>query len=287
MANDCLVTKLKGSVDNESLEYLGFFKVEVKSVESPTNITQVLGFGTVGVKVKTADGSAMLSLNSDFSNPQSEVVTTPGNTSVYFLNGNYTALVAKYTFKGFDTCPNGINEDVYVSYSLCLDDIAYANYGAGVMTLVCSGMKSTKPSYFENIIKSPLSRCYLFGGDVRGDLSAFVNVNSANNITEMVLRSLRYATGNISVMGRFKTIKDLNFGDSPLFEGTLESVCSGMVTAGRASGTMRFISNAKITYNGSIIGNWNAKGIKFGTDMIDPTPTDTERGYQVSEYVWP
>lgn len=280
MANDCLVTKLKGSVDNESLEYLGFFKVEVKSVESPTKFTQGLSVGG-GVKVKTADGSAMLSLNSDFSNPASEVVTTSKKYTVYFLNGNYTALVDKYAIQGFETNPNG-SMSTTMSYSFCLDDIAYANHGAGVRVLVCTGMKSNKPSYFENIIKSPLSRCILIGGNVRGDLSAFVNVNSSNNITEITLRSLPYATGNISVMGRFKTITHLNIGDSHLFEGTLESVCSGMVTAGRTSGTMSFTSNNKVTYNGSVVGNWNVKTINFGTDMVEPTQDDTERGYQVS-----
>ena len=281
MANDCLVTKLKGSVDNESLEHIGFFKVEVKSVISPTSITQRLSFETAGVKVKTADGSAMLSLNSDFSDPASEVVTTVEKASVYFLNGNYTALVDKYAINSLVTNPLG-SYDTPLSYSLCLDDIAYANYGAGVTNLICTGMKATKPSYFENIIKSPLSRCFLIGGDVRGDLSAFVNVNPDNNITEMVLRQLKHATGNISVMGRFKTITNLHFGDSPLFEGTLESVCSGMVTAGRTSGTMSFTGNNKVTYNGSVVGNWAKKTIKFGTDMVEPTPTDTERGYQVS-----
>lgn len=281
MANDCLVTKLKGSVDNESLDYLGFFKVEVKSVASPTNITQGLSVGRAGVKVKTADGSAMLSLNSDFSNPASEVVTTIEKVSVYFLNGNYTALVYKYAITSLNTNPSG-SFGTALSYSLCLDDIAYADYGAGVSTLICTGTRSTKPSYFENFIKSPLSKCYLIGGDVRGDLSAFVNVNSSNNITEMVLQNLKHATGNISVMGRFKTITLLHLGDSYLFEGTLESVCSGMVTAGRTSGTMTFVGNDKVAYNGSAVANWSSKTIKFGTNMVNPTQADTARGYQVS-----
>lgn len=98
MANDCLVTRLKGSVE-ASLPFLGAIRLQTKTVETPSNTTQRFGLKVQSnVTVKALNNDACLSLTYNPEQYLTEVTITPIEgvdtlVSFYVSNGAHDLII--------------------------------------------------------------------------------------------------------------------------------------------------------------------------------------------------
>jgi hypothetical protein len=105
MANNCLVTKLKGTVDNPNLPLYGYIKVNV--VYNPSvNTPQVINFNVDsqlmpdGLIVKSVGGNYIAATAEALdTNPVNELTLSPGIQRAYFKNANYSILISnRYSY---------------------------------------------------------------------------------------------------------------------------------------------------------------------------------------------
>ena len=117
MANNCLVTKLKGAVDNSNLPLYGYIKVNVMydpSVSTPQVINFLVDsqFMPDGLIVKSAGGNYIAATAEALdTNPVNELTFGPGTQHVYFKNANYSILISnKYSYINVIESPSSILE---------------------------------------------------------------------------------------------------------------------------------------------------------------------------------
>ena len=246
MANDCLVTKLKSTVNNDTLEVLGKIKMDVvETTGASFGRFDVISKGEA-ITFKTMSGELALgfSQNDVTNNPVDELTINPNtNKLVYYKNATYSILIDKY--KGIKQIQNTGNENT----TLSIDSFKYEDLDT--ISFVCYG-----------------------NAKVSGELS------SISNVPKVTLHST-------DVVGELNNITTINVTNISLYDsnnitGEIRDFANLQVQKGRISGTLTIRCNNKITLNGTIVGNDVVKTIKFGTDMVDPTPEETAQGWQIS-----
>lgn len=95
MANDCLVTKLKGSVQNDNLSYFGKLKIQVNNSTGSGVSFQILNNGIIS----TADGSNKLKITGS-SGDYKNSITINNSAWIEFAVGEYLVIMDKYNFRG-------------------------------------------------------------------------------------------------------------------------------------------------------------------------------------------
>jgi hypothetical protein len=117
MTNNCLVTKLKGTVDNPNLPLYAYIKVNV--VYDPSvNTPQVINFKVDsqlmpdGLIVKSVGGNYIAATAEALdTNPVNELTFGPGTQHAYFKNANYSILISnKYSYISVIETPSKILE---------------------------------------------------------------------------------------------------------------------------------------------------------------------------------
>lgn len=96
MSDKCLVTRLNGVVANNSIPRLGFIKVKVEAVASPTKVTQGFLFNPTKNTVITIDGDGYFTDESLSQNLGKTKSVNSGTFSpVYVSNGNFYVNIPK------------------------------------------------------------------------------------------------------------------------------------------------------------------------------------------------
>lgn len=96
MNNKCLVTRLNGVIENNSIPRLGFIKVKVEAVASPTKVTQGFLFNPTKNTVITIDGDGYFTDESLSQNLGKTKSVNAGTLSpVYVSNGNFYVNIPK------------------------------------------------------------------------------------------------------------------------------------------------------------------------------------------------
>ena len=96
MNNKCLVTRLNGVAENNSIPRLGFIKVKVEAVTSPTNVTQGFLFNPIRNTVMTIDGDGYFTDESLSQNlGKTKSVNAGTLIPVYVSNGNFYVNIPK------------------------------------------------------------------------------------------------------------------------------------------------------------------------------------------------
>lgn len=161
--NKCLVTKLTGIVDNDSLMKVGEFSISVNSVKSPTQKSQsfiirnsnncvlrIVGDGYFTDETLAANKGKSLAVNAD-------VVTT-----VYFSNGDYDIYISdKYS----------INIAEFYSCSINLDDFKYSH---NISQITCSKASGS----LKSVLNEKLRKLVIFNAkNVSGSFKDLKDLN--------------------------------------------------------------------------------------------------------------
>ena len=299
MANNCLVTKLKGVVDNDNLPEYGTLAFDVPANSISDFVTfniggfpgQVLSFDG-GVTMETWGGNLITS-------PYNISVDVPANFGLKMRSGNTKGTVrikSKYAMIG-GTLSNGLlafplkygeNNIKSISYwfkgmnfIFGLDSQHVNDITGNVEELVenCPTIQNIKvescPNLDVNIDRIDFSEIVSFtyyrSGIVSGNLSAFKNTNILS-IGIGVSSEPGHVTGDIvDAFGSNTSINNLTIYDEPNVTGSIEDFVAAQRSAGRTTGTINIgFTGSGVTYNGS--NNILYSSLTWDANSITVTP---------------
>ena len=196
MNNKCLVTRLNGVVENNSIPRLGFIKVKVEAVASPTEVTQGFLFNPTKNTVITIDGDGYFTDGSLSQNLGKTKSVNAGTLSpVYVSNGNFYVNIPKnvttFILKN-NSSPNGAAEaknksfDIeQLKFSTNISFMEISNTGAYGDIASFANMTSLKDLYvslskglYGNIAslnKCPITTFYAENTNLGGDIANLRN----------------------------------------------------------------------------------------------------------------
>jgi hypothetical protein len=227
----CLLTTLKSSVTDATLPKFGVLKVEVNATGlDKGRRSAVIGCKSASIDnpftIKVVNGSAKLSLNPDGSNPVAELTFTSKlqYTYIYFLEGEYDVEISsKY---GLDDFSQGVS-----SYEL-----------PNAFTIDVNQLSYNDEIWRFRSIYSPLTT---------GDIASFARSQSKIQMIDVTGSALY---GNIANLANCTLIEEINLYKNAGIYGSLESMCEGMVAAGRESGIISCdLRGTQITYGDALI----------------------------------
>lgn len=294
MEKNCLVTKYKATVNDNSLLKIG--EMALKAIAS-TKSEYTVNFTTYPQVIETLDGS--LSLTTD-----PNLLT--GFTNKIILNSSY----ATFYKKNQDVViviPNKYDiKDLMCSNTVInLDDLKYSNSLNMLAGFLCKGSLANikdKPitnlnglNFEENqdIINfsglTSLINIVLYSNPIYGDISALSGLTSltklwmpnssvSGNISSLsgltALKSISfdetYLSGDIESIGTLINLTELNIC-SPNGEGVRGEIINfvnSQRSHGRTIGNIKIRANSNITFNGSYLTNTNYYNISWTASTI-------------------
>lgn len=277
--SNCLVTKLKSTVNNEDLSKLNVLTIKTKVSDSPTTTTQLISIG--------ASENGDVSINSPSvglyqSGISGALVPYPynigANTTVsnYFENKDgIIELTGKYNLKVIKVGTGGtvrIKEIYGISnsiISLRLNKIEEGELDATklVNALNPSGMLDIMLP--DTIINSPKCIINKLGKGIIGEFKAITEISQsfsslfdniglddiANNVSISAIHFLgNFKEGNLSSLAKLTKLSYINFSDSKQNSGDIMDFINPWIQAGRTSGKIMVVwlpGQKNITLNGS------------------------------------
>lgn len=263
---NCLITKLKGTVDNSSLLKLGEVLTTIDSVSSPTLLNL---YPVTGKTLTISADTNCLSINNGVSYTNEVVISD--NTECYVNNADAVNLKI---YPKYDILKAGKwnDEDNASTVIKNIDIFAYST----------------------NIVEIKLRNSNTDNGDIK-NIKKCINLTSLEvndgctcNLSDLagftVLRHLtlpKNSYGNLSVLANIPTLIEINncFGNSRI-TGSIEEFVSirraAGQTTGQISGGYLFANCPNITFNGNPMGNndsnkltWDATTITIsGTTIV-------------------
>ena len=206
MSNNCLVTKLKESVNNDSLHRIGemFFKTyHADEATADSNYLPIFTTGAITVRVVSGDG--YLTDDDLVSNPVKQKTFSSGNLNIYFSNHDMViGITPKYSFFRIGI---GSYTAQHANWGFDLSELEYANLDDLVLSRYhitgdvshlsnCLNTDTTTGNYFDlwsyrenvhitgniNALDGLFTNCRFFrlsltDQNVYGDIVSFVNSN--------------------------------------------------------------------------------------------------------------
>lgn len=276
MEKNCLITKLKGEIIDNSLikvdEWKVFFKV-------PANFSSSIVISYHGTRNGTArvlEGDVLLSTSQEGTR-QTDVQFTPGD-AVYIFNDTNADIFATIA----------VSDKSFIT----MVRPSQASFVAGLQSLTES-FKGQKLDYIPYLSGAELPSYNMYGtfNDLKG-ISSLILQNSWINITQDTqLSELKDFTaitnyglqnsnghhyiGNIIELAHNANITNLAFGQASLVSGTIEKfIAKQRWTAGRATGsfTGNSTNNSSVTFDGSVAKA--IKGYSWQPNSINNENTD-------------
>lgn len=173
----CLITKLNGSVQNDSLLHIGEFCIEVRKVESPTADSQKISVRNTKDSQLRIIGDGYFT-NETLSENKGKVMDIAANTEtlVYYSNGDYEIVVSeKYSLSSFGVFLSTSWKDFKGKLSF---DIESLKYSPNIQNLMLSDTQVT------------------------GDIAVFGKLTNLTDIPSVLNTKV---TGDISVYNNTKT----------------------------------------------------------------------------------
>ena len=240
----CLITKLNGSVQNDSLLRIGEFGVKVSTVESPTADSQKFSVRNTKDSQLRIIGDGYFT-NETLSENKGKVMDIAANTEtlVYYSNGDYEIVVSeKYSLS-------------YIGISLSTNWKAFK----GKLSFDIESLK-----YSPNI-----TIIYLFNTQVTGDI--FV-LGKLTGLTKADLSNTQ-VTGDISVLGKLtglRDIPDISYtkvtGDISVYRNT--KVTQIRLVGTSVSGDLSVLPNNVLWVQVRNTGMFTWTGIKNRTNIL-------------------
>lgn len=169
----CLVTKLMGIVNNDSLKKMGELIIHVNSTKKPTQVTQSIVLrNPTAYSLRIVGNGYFTDSNLTANKGKVLPITSPSDTTVYFSNGDYDIFIStKYSMQIaiFNNC------------SVDLDEFKYSN---NVEQFVCSrasgSLKSISKPRLSKLSIRDASRVNGTFSDLKG---LAIGILTINNIT--------------------------------------------------------------------------------------------------------
>ena len=196
----CLITKLNGSVQNDSLLRIGEFCIKVSKVESPTADSQRFVVNNSKDAQLRIIGDGYFT-NETLSENKGKVLNITANTetTVYFSNGDYEVVVSeKYSLKQVGTYI-GTSWKIYkgkLSF-----DIDLLKYSPNISFLALSDTQVTGDIAVLDKLTG-LTHITLDNSQVTGDIAVFGKLTSLTYLSFSATK----LTGDIAVFGKLTSL---------------------------------------------------------------------------------
>ena len=201
MENNCLVTKLKANVNDNSLLRMGEMRIKISSIESPNEYSQsiTLGFSkSVDLEI-IGEGyftDATLSAN----NGKKMTASTAQNV-IYFSNGNYEiAVLDKYAITGLLASKQ--DGKFYSNKVININDFEYSNK----LGFIVTGPNNLTGDISALSGLTSLTQLRISNNNLTGDISALSGLTSLT-VLELGRNNL---TGDISALSGLTSLTTLS-----------------------------------------------------------------------------
>lgn len=173
----CLITKLNGSVQNDSLLHIGEFCIEVRKVESPTADSQKFSVLNTKDSQLRIIGDGYFT-NKTLSENKGKVMNIAANTEtlVYYSNGDYEIVVSeKYSLSSFGVFLSTSWKEFKGKLSF---DIESLKYSPNIQNLMLSDTQVTGDIAVLGKLTNLVDIPSVLNTKVTGDISVYKNTKS-------------------------------------------------------------------------------------------------------------
>ena len=209
---DCLVTKLKGAVDDSSLIRIGELRIKFNKVQTPTQKTQGFTFKFNKNAKLEIIGDGYFT-DSDLSANKGKTLEIPAGTTtnVYVSNGDFDiAVLDKYSLEVINFYAQGISGVSLDDMKNRLIDFGDLKYSINMINIsVSSSQASGDISAFQNLTNLTLLNINFT--QVSGDISALENLTA---LTILELNSCVSVSGDISALENLTALTKLTLSKS-------------------------------------------------------------------------
>ena len=199
----CLITKLNGSVQNDSLLRIGEFCIKVSKVESPTTDSQKFSVRNNKDTHLRIIGNGYFT-NETLSENKGKVMDIAANTEtlVYYSNGDYEIVVSeKYSLGSFGTFLSTSWKDFKSKLSF---DIESLKYSPNITNLMLSNTQVTGDIAVLGKLTG-LQILFLSNTQVTGDIAV---LGKLTGLVHLKLSNTQ-VTGDIAVLGKLTGLTDI------------------------------------------------------------------------------
>lgn len=237
MANECLVTKLKGVVDNPKLEVLNYLKIWFYGSEIPSSGLYRTGNDLDPIGFYDASGNLIQSVapNDGWLRYQDVNATVRALERGYFM-------VKKYQIDGADFAP-------FHNTGISLDDFKYSSLMRSIKMYNVNGGDLSSIAHLDSISRLDNQTYPGTRKSITGSIELFKNKTFGESFT---IAGMDDITGNVEELAE-SCLNSSYFtitGDTPLVTGTLEGFVARL-EAVRTSGTLKFnVGGTSVTYDG-------------------------------------
>ena len=257
MENNCLVTKLKANVNDNSLLKVGEMFIDIIEQETPTNITNRLYLNSSSdLIIEVENGEANITLDSNMESGWTNKITLPYSSGVspapvFVRNGNYRLKVlSKYNLLVVGRYTGNINQKAisvdtkYLKYSHGLVNI-YSILSGDISNLIgCTKLLNLGWTYASGSEKdvaykkltgnlsdlaplTALTSIRLPHSKLTGSLSDLAPLTALTDINLQVCPNL---TGSLSDLAPLTALTNIKFNDNQNITGTINDLTQPLVS---------------------------------------------------------
>ena len=263
----CLITKLNGSVQNDSLLRIGEFGVKVSTVESPTADSQKFSVRNTKDSQLRIIGDGYFT-NETLSENKGKVMDIAANTEtlVYYSNGDYEIVVSeKYSLLSIGIFLSTDWKDFKGKLSF---DIESLKYSPNIIRVMLSNTQVTGDISVLGKLTGLVS-IFLSNTQVTGDISV---LGKLTRLTKLELYRTQ-VTGDISVLGKLTGLGDIPnisytkvTGDISVYQNT--KVTQIQLVGTSVSGDLSVLPNNVLWVQVRNTGMFTWTGIKNRTNIL-------------------
>lgn len=263
----CLITKLNGSVRNDSLLHIGEFCIKVSKVESPTADSQKFSVRNTKDTQLRIIGDGYFT-NETLTENKGKVMDIAANTEtlVYYSNGDYEIAVSeKYSLFsiGIFLSTDWKNFNGKLSF-----DIESLKYSPNITKLFLTNTQVTGDIAILGKLTS-LTTIFLANTQVKGDIAVLGKLTSLRNL-ELTFTQV---TGDIAVLGKLTSLSEIPSvnntkvtGDISVYRNTRAKQLQFAGTS--VYGDLSVLPNNVLWIQGRNTGTFTWTGIKNRTNIL-------------------
>ena len=244
MNKNCLVTTLKGVIDNDSLYYLGCITIQAQEVATPNyskrNVT-VYGDRThTGCVAKVIKGNIYFTDSTGTAILGTEINLNTLNPfdEFYVSNGDGTILITnKYYVRGI-AIPQGATVQLNVgSLSGCnISTLNIRDGGYGELAQSAYQYLNIQGEVFGDLSNSVFDNCTYFNVSQCPNLKGTLNMSN-NTVIATFLCKQTGITCNLDFVGNISTLSEFDVQYSSKIEGSMANLANGISTSINILGT--------------------------------------------------
>lgn len=242
MSNNCLVTKLKGNVNNTNIPYYGEFKIKFRQLSNPdSGAYSLLILARNNLKVFCKDGGtfSIKEIGGNYVSGLNSYEFIKGEKEGFFIKGNnanYEIIITeKYNIHSIQTVASECTGDYRLIDKGYLIDCSQLDYSA------ITDINIPKNADVDHVINpKDLSSFYnIIGSNINIDCFAGIN---ANNFSNSLYPGDQYikTQGSILSLSKMINMTGCNFGGATGVYGEVDDLLSAMYDNGngKTNGTI-------------------------------------------------